>query len=314
MATSGSINFSQNRNEIITDILLAIGILGENQSPTDSQVKIVSRVLNRMFKAWQAMGINLWTAAEATIFLRDGVNVYTLSSTGDHAGDNVVETTLSADEAASQTQLSVTSSTNMAAADNIGIELDDGTRQWTTIVSVDSSVLVTVTTALTGAASSGNTVYTYRNRLTKPLKITNPRVREGTDTTDVPVNLLGREEYFLINNKANEGSVTSVYYSPQLDYGLFYVWQTPDNVQDRVKVTYKRIIEDLDAATDTPDLPQEWLEAIIYNGAAHSLTFFNKKLSDYQDLVLMAKQSLEEMRIFDTEESSISIVPNLDNY
>src|SRR5690349_18697247 len=49
-----------------------------------------------------------------------------------------------------------TSSAGMTIADNIGIKLDDSTRQWTTIVSIDSATQITVTDALTSSAGQGN--------------------------------------------------------------------------------------------------------------------------------------------------------------
>jgi len=71
---------------------------------------------------------------------------------------NLFNTTLSADEAAGQTVLSVTSSANFTAGNYVNILLDDDTIHRTTIASVDSSIQITIAAALPGKASSGNNV------------------------------------------------------------------------------------------------------------------------------------------------------------
>lgn len=51
MATSGSVDFSLNRNEIITRAFKKIGILSEGETLTEEQVSDASEDLNLMIKA-----------------------------------------------------------------------------------------------------------------------------------------------------------------------------------------------------------------------------------------------------------------------
>lgn len=64
------------------------------------------------------------------------------------------------------------------------------------------------------------------------------------------------------------GMPVSFTYQPGINVGTLSVWPTPDlsvPVGTQLFVTYQRPIEVFDAATDTPDFPQEWGNALIYN-------------------------------------------------
>ena len=60
MATSGSTNFTLNRDELIKDALLDIGAVSQDDTPSASIVNSASRKLNMMLKAWQTFGLQLW--------------------------------------------------------------------------------------------------------------------------------------------------------------------------------------------------------------------------------------------------------------
>jgi len=314
MATSSSTNYNQTRNEIISDALALLGVIGiangTMETPTAGDITFCSGILNKMVKAWQAQGIHLWKEREGTVFLREDVNTYTLSSSStDKAGIDAVETTLSAAATSGASTITVTSSTGMSVSDNIGIELDDGTRQWTTISSI-STTTITLATTLTDDAASGNTVFTYTTAVGRPLNITGARFRNA-DGTDRPVTLMGRTEFMQIPNKTTTGKTNSIFYSPQLSNGKLYVWPTPDDVADRLKISYIASIEDFDSSTDDPDFPAEWLEALTYNLAVRIAPSYGKRLSKNDpEIIAVAADALLRMQLWDSEQASIQIVPN----
>lgn len=64
------------------------------------------------------------------------------------------------------------------------------------------------------------------------------------------------------------GMPVSFTYQPGINVGTLSVWPTPDisvPVGTQLFVTYQRPIEVFDAAANTPDFPQEWGNALIYN-------------------------------------------------
>jgi uncharacterized protein YaiI (UPF0178 family) len=311
MATSNSTNFTQTRNEIIADVYQILGVYGSGDTVSSNDYTLASNLLNKMVKAWQAQGIHLWTEQEAALFLTEGKQSYSLSSSAtEKTGDDPIYTTLSAAASSSATSLTVTSTSGMTAADNIGIKLDDNTLHWTTIVSVDSSTALTITSGLASAAASGNNVFTFTTRTDRPLHISSARFRHASGT-ERPLEIRGRTQFMQIPNKSSTGKANQCYYSPKVSTATFYVWPTADDVGDCIPFSYVRRIQDFDASSDTPDLPQEWLEPITYNLAVRVAPAFGINIQKKDpSIAVIAAQSLMDMMLWDSEEGSVHIVPN----
>lgn len=111
------------------------------------------------------------------------------------------------------------------------------------------------------SGNTGTTAFTQR-----PPRIYTP-TRLASDNTEVPIIQLGRADWSALPNKTTTGTVTQVYYDPQLVMGKLYVWPTPaTGVTDKVKFSADRIIED--AGNDsilTLDIPPEYQETTKYN-------------------------------------------------
>jgi len=82
MATSGSIDFALNAQEIIEAALRRLRVLGEGESATAGQLTNGLQSLNVMTKAWNAEGITLHMLTEASAALTAGTASYDLGSGG----------------------------------------------------------------------------------------------------------------------------------------------------------------------------------------------------------------------------------------
>ena len=317
MATSGSIDYTQTRDEIIIGALQLLNVIGA-AAPTVSDLNMAANRLKAMVKSWQAEGLHIWAKAEGVIFLTPGTNTYSISSAGTSAHscalEDFVKTTISADEAAAQTTISVTSSSGMVAADKIGIVLDDQTIHWSTVSSVPGATSVIINNALSSQASAGNMVYVYTNRLNRPLRILDARKVSGSGTSESETVLTryGHEEYFRTPSKNSEGAPSGWYYDPQLTTGKLYIWPTPDDGDTYIRITYERSLEDLDDATNTADFPQEWIETLTYNLAVRIAPAFGKSGEIIDDIKLLAALTKQTAMNFDREIGNISI--KLDEY
>ena len=56
MTTSGSYDFSINRDQIIEGALRLCGVIAQGETPSATQITEGSRMLNLMVKAWEADG------------------------------------------------------------------------------------------------------------------------------------------------------------------------------------------------------------------------------------------------------------------
>jgi hypothetical protein len=306
MSTSGSIDFIQNRNQLITTAYALINVYQPDDTIPSVDMQYGSTLLNMMVKSWESQDIHLWTKTEATLFLELNQAQYTFP--GANATNSYVETTLSADEASGQTTLSVTSSSGMSVNDNIGIILDSGELQWTTISVIPNSTSVTVADALTDDASSGNNVYTYTTAIDRPLRILSCR-RNSDDDQDTPMFNYAYEDYFNLPNKTSSGIPTTWTYNPQRSTGILYIWPTPSDLTDKVNFTYLRSIQDLDQAINDPDFPQEWLEVITYQLAVRLSHRYGKR-NQIRSLKEDADVMLASLLAYDNEPASIYLQPS----
>ena len=310
MSTSGSVNFTMNRDDIITTALEDIEVLAAGETVRAEDLYACSRRLNMMVKSWMAQGIHLWAMKEATLFLSEGTQTYSLGSTGTHCTNTYVSTTLTADAAAGDTSIAIESASGMSASDNIGIVLDSGAIQWTTISGAPGTT-TTIASALTGAASSGAVVFAYTTKINRPQRI-HSAYRRSIDNADIPIRMISRGEYADLSNKFTQGKSIQAYYDPQLTNGVLYLWPTPDSCTDVVRFWYERILEDFDAVTDNPDFPIEWAEALVAGLRVRIAPTYGVSLQKRQLFLEEAQIKLDEAMSYDSEITSVMFQPDLD--
>lgn len=315
MARSGSYNFALDRDTIVKRAMQLVNLININQTARGADQAYAVDIFQSMIKMWQAEGIQLWNRKQATLFTAYQDNQYSISNTGDHCANSYVSTTLSAAEASGQTVLSVTSSTGMTAADFVGIKLVNNTRQWTTIVSVDSATQITVTAALTGAAASGSTVIAYTSKIAdRPLRILDARsIDLANDRTSISMEMIGYDQYFNIPTKNSDGRPNNFYYDKLLDAGVLYLYPRPNNVNELIEFTYHESIEDVDSGTDNMDFPTEWTLPLIYGLAVELCVAFGK-FEQLPTIKGMADEYKKIVRDFDNDEEPFYLLPDMTAY
>ena len=309
MATSGSTNFSLNRDNLIKSALRLINVGTEGYTPSAAEMNNAADALNMMLKAWTADGLQLWAQKKATLFLEKDEEAYSLGTSGDHATSSYTETAMRVAATTSDTTLEVDSTTGMAASDYIGIVLDDDTLHWTTVSSVTDGDTVVITTGLASAAAVDNQVFFYRTKIYRPLRITEIVLRDGD--SDTRLNRLSREEYWGLGDKTVSGPPNQFYYDPQLDSGVLYLYPVPEDVDDTIEFVYHRPFEDFDTSTDTPDFPQEWYQAVRFGLAAVIAPEYGVPLKVREDLKRDAAYYKREVSNWDREDAHIYIQPDI---
>ena len=270
MATSGSTNFTINRDEIIRQALLNLRVVDPAIAIGAQDISDGALGLNLMIKAWQTDGVFLWLNEEVCLHQQYNTQYYSLGT--DHCAllSDSFKTQLASDAAAAATEITVDDDDDIEDGDYIGIELDSGTIQWTTVNGAPSENVVTLTDALTGAATTDRWAFSYTSKISRPLQIIEARVRDTNDV-DIPLNICtSRNEFFHQTDKTTTGEVLDVYYEPLIGNGRLYTWPVAGttDVTDRIIMTVQRVIEDLDTSANNFDGPVEALEALIWNLSA----------------------------------------------
>jgi hypothetical protein len=309
MTTSNSVDFELDAQGIISEAYKALGIRAAETPLQSFEIQDGLNCLNLMLKSWQKQGMHLWEQEEGIIFLDKGKESYLLGPSGDEACllDDFIGTTATAANITNDTVISVASSTGMVALDFAGILLADGTRHWTTLASVDSSIQVTLTTGITNATLSGATLFTFTNLIQRPLRISSSRRKTFGVDSEIQVFSWSRNEYFNQVNKTGQGTVVQAYYSPLRTNGRYYVWQTASSANDYLRVSFERPIQDIDLETETLDIPQEWQETVIYNLAARLGAIYSVPMQKMQTIMQVAAGMLQDSIGWDEEIESLNI-------
>ena len=300
MALSGSTDYNRTRNELLNGALRLIGKDGRGKTASAEDIADATEALELMVKAWQGRGVYLWKQKEATLFLTKGTASYSLP--GANCTHSYVETDISTAAALGASTISVDSITGMTTGDYIGIQLDTGVLQWTTINGAPSGTTVTLTDVLEAAVAVDNTVFVYTTQIVRPLKIVDARRK---DSSDVPIEVITRQEYNELPSKTSTGSVNQVYYDPQLTTGTLKVWPTGAVVDDVIELTVMLPIQDFDSSNVDPDFPQEWLRALKWNLAADLGPEYGVPLDRQMFLEAKASKMLDEVSAFDEEVGSV---------
>lgn len=324
MALSASINFAVTRDDLIKASLQHIGALEDGGTPSATQLSESALLLNMLIKHWKTYDIQLWVRKYGYILPVSSVSSVSIGAEGGHAVTGYDFTTTSVASASGATTITVTTVTGISASDQIGVEQSDGTMQWTTVSGAPSGSVVTLSTALTGAVASGAAVYTYTQssqRATRPARVLDAFRRLSSETAanviDVPLVPITEREYNNLSSKSIEG--TPVQWWADNTLGLstslhpgnldFYFWPRFENGDQVIVYRYLKIFDDLDAATNDVEFPQEWFLPLMVGlawllGPKHGIPLNERKML-FQEMLVLVNQAKD----YDVEPGSLFIQP-----
>lgn len=269
MATSGSVDFNLTRNDIIIEAMELIGATDIGEAPTAEEITSCSRTLNILIKSLQTEGVYIWKTRDFYVFPQLSEKYIDLGPTGGHATLTYNKTEISTIALTGASTIAVDSDDGITDGDYIGIELDDGTLQWTTVNGTPSGDVVTITDVLIDDVSVDSHVYSYTTKINRPSFLLNEgRLLEGIGEGEVPFLLASRNEFNSISTKTADGNPHTGWYDPRTITGRLNIWPASNNVKNILILTGKFPIEDFDSSTDDADFPHEWYLALVWNLAA----------------------------------------------
>lgn len=139
------------------------------------------------------------------------------------------------------------------------------------------------------------------------------RRRYTTGAIDTPMTEMSRQEYDDQPNKETSSVPVMWYFNPQRSSRTLYLWPPASAqtvTQYSLKYTYYRVIEDVDALNNDVDLPQEWLECLVWNLADRLMAYHNV---GFPDVTARAAALLAQLSGQDQETASVFMQPQM-NY
>lgn len=305
MATSGSVDFSLNCRQIVTGSLALLGIGGIGETLEASYLNDGLRDLNVMIKNWRNAGYYIWLLQYATLFLEKNGRAYNIGN--DHCTASFYSTTIATAASSGDSTIEVSSTTGFAANYYVGIELDDGTLQWTTQSGTVSGSIVTLSDSLTDDAAAGNVVYVYETKVYRPKGVRDAQFYQ--DGTERPIEIIGRDRYNEIPNKTSTGSVTHLYFDKQLSGDNCYIWPACDDVSNYINLTLKIPVEDCDNYANDVHFPDEWYAALEWNLAIRLAPKYGKETKLNPVFLSIARENLENARFGDATDAVVQFEP-----
>lgn len=308
MTTSGTTTFNYNRDQIIRRALRLIGAIASSEVPDAQTVQDSADALNAMVKRWMANGLHLWTTVEAVMFVQIGQVQYTLGpNSTDHAAQVYTQTQLLNSVANGAGTIQVVSTTNIVNGVGIGVTLNSGDIFWSTVSSISANN-VNLSQPLPDSAYQFANVYVTSPNIDRPLRIPAARRWNSISGIETPLMPLSRLDYEALPDKLQTGEVTQFYYNPQggaVNVGALFLWPAPqDTTTNSIKFTYYRPIQDFDTAGNTPDLPVEWIDTIVFNLALSLALEYDCPPQRYTMIKEQALVYMDEVSGWDKEDTS----------
>lgn len=275
MATSGSYNYSRTAAQIIASALEDLGVIEAGGTVASADSTMALARLNYITKQYQgradgAPGLKVHTRQRVTLFLAEGQQTYLIgpASTDARATTRYGRTTIDAAEAAGQTVISVTATTDTTtepgvsitatASDIIGVEQNDGTIFWSTVSSISAGDTITIGAGLDVAAAVGNYVWWFTSRAQRFPYIESAVLRDE-NFNDSPLEIYTETSQYDVGvaSKYADGTPTALLVEPLTLNTRIRLNSQPTNVTDTIVLTVLYPSEDYDATTDDIAYPQE---------------------------------------------------------
>lgn len=317
---AGTAKYNPAASKLITRAFRDMGVIDETEQPTAAMMADGMDKANLLLKAWQALGIHVWTEEEAILFLQQGQVRYLLGDPGgDFTPDRAVDafayqqTVTAFTAGAGASTLTLSSVAGLADGMAIGVGLDSGATQWTTISGAPNGSTVQLAAPLAGSASAGAYVFAYAaaNAITRPLKVPFARrlawapAGSLAGPNEIPIWVMSRKDYMAQPNKLSQGQPTQIFYAPKEGFGELFVWPTPTDASCAIRFTWMRPIADLLSQASTADLPQEWLNVLEWSLAKELGPSYEVPPVKWDRILLMANQGLDMAQSWDRETEEV---------
>lgn len=334
MALTGTFNFSVTLTDVVREMMLNVGAIGEAEVPTAQEFNDCTRKLNMIIKQNRtkgnfANGMQMWTRQRGDLFLASTKHAYNLGPSGDNWAGGVTgssglynQSQTIAVSGSGSTTLQVSSITNINAGDYIGVVYFSSQMNtdlfWTTVSGPPTGSTVTLASPLTGQVSSNAYVFNYTTKQQRPLGIVTSLLRDIYNN-DTPQNPLTVEDYEVLPSKTMptfQSDPTAYYYESSLGdstnltiaansgAGKYYIdVGGAQDVTKHLHMVFLRTIMDITNANDNPEFPQEYYRALCWAGSREICAMFDctwtaDMQANYTEAIAMAREPDGETTTF----------------
>lgn len=147
----------------------------------------------------------------------------------------------------------------------------------------------------------------------RPLELLSCYLHDVNSLTDIPVEVITRDEYATIGNKASASFPVQVWFEPRKTSSKFTFYPTPNSAAVSAKqfVFYYQIpFADMSSGTDIPDFPNEWILPLTYLLAGHLGEEYSVPTEKLNRLIARGEMMFDETAAFGEEQGSVYFQPD----
>jgi hypothetical protein len=323
MATSGTVaTTTLDTAVVIEHAMRRVGIQSSLQTP--ESVEIAKQNLYLLLLNLANRGLNLWCVEKNIIPLVESQAKYDLLN-GTVRLLNVL-----------YSQVTRATGTDTVAADSVTTELSTAVQgvRWgfklgaavTGAIALETSADgVTWATAQSIASAAWTTDFNWYEldppptalwwRVTCSVPATFDEFYIASSVRDWPMNQFNRDEYAQQPNKQYEGTICTNYFYDKTVAPTITVWPVPSNGYDQLSVWRHRFVQDIGTLTQQIEVPQMWMESIIWQLAVRLAFELDGVTPDrQQSAVNMSERYLMDAELGESDNAPIYLVPGVGVY
>lgn len=132
---------------------------------------------------------------------------------------------------------------------------------------------------------------------------------------DLPVSQWNRDTFAAINNKTQQGRPSTTYYFEKLMVPRVTLWPVPNNDYDHLTLFVHRQVQDVGTMVQTLEIPQRWVEAIIWQLAMRLCYELDGVPPDVlPNVMAMGEKTMLEVEDEETDSAPIYLASNIRVY
>jgi hypothetical protein len=325
MATSGTIGSTViDTSAVIEHAYRRIGKPASSQTPEG--ITIAKECLFLLLTGLASRGFNLWCVERSYMGLTENQAVYT-TPVGTIDVMNVVysqptRATGTDTVAATSTTTLLTSSTSIT---RVGVKFSAISATETLVIS-SSADGITYTTRYSSARTDYTTdtwywiqidptAEAYYWKVSTTAASTASDFYLATNVYDLPVAQWNRDDFMALNDKRRIGRPSTNYLFEKLLTPTITLWPVPNNSYDHLTIMRHRQVMDVGTLVQTLELPQRWVDPIIWQLA--SKLCFELEGVDPQRIALVVDQADKNLLMAEGDEGDgapIYLSPNIGVY
>jgi hypothetical protein len=148
----------------------------------------------------------------------------------------------------------------------------------------------------------------------KPVEIFEMHRRTTASKTDIPMQRVGRDEFWRLSDKDTEGTPINYYF--EIQQGIqnkLYVWPTADEsfaLNNTMELLYQMPFDDMDSASDNLAFPAEWNLAVMLGLCVLLGPEYGLPTTDQKRIEALATKEKDRVLDWDTEKTSLFLQPD----